>query len=252
MEDLLKVWNEYYEKTDNDTILKDNSFFSLEVSSILDQVHFYIDKNPKVRTEILELGSATGYLAETIVDSVRKKYGIQVVYTGVDFSEVAINKSRRRNLMNCSFFKDDFIEFLKKNLIQYDLIISQRSIMAIMDDKAQQMLLKMIRKRLNIDGAGIFSEGSRQALLELNRLRKNLNLDDLQKIWHSLYVDQEYLKKIFPSVRIIDFSSLYWLITRVIYPFFEEPKHNSSIHKFASQLKQSGNYGLVKLFLVKP
>lgn len=68
---------------------------------------------------------------------------------------------------------------------------------------------------------------------------------------HSLYVDENIIKSNFKKSKIMDFSSTYWLITRVIYPYFQNPKHNSEIHKFSSGLTQSGNYGLVKLFLVE-
>jgi hypothetical protein len=56
------------------------------------------------------------------------------------------------------------------------------------------------------------------------------------------------VRAVFPSLEIIDYSSTYWLITRVVYPYFAEPKHNTALHDFAAGLHQDGPYGLVKLF----
>ena len=71
------------------------------------------------------------------------------------------------------------------------------------------------------------------------------------KVWHSCYLDENIFQTIFPICEKFDFSSTYWLITRVIYPFFEEPKHNSPIHKFAANISQVGDYSLTKLFVVQ-
>jgi len=98
---------------------------------------------------------------------------------------------------------------------------------------------------------GIFSEVTTQAFKKLQTLRKKIKLPPLEKIWHSHHLDETIIPKMFHHSEIIDFSSTYWLITRVIYPFFEEPKHNTAIHKFASNLSQDGDYGLVKMFIVK-
>lgn len=247
-ENLTKVWDNYYQKSKKNYILKDDNFFKLEIQTISDQISFYIEKNKKP-LKILELGSGSGFLASIICSKILKKSKYD--YLGVDFSQQAINKANKRKIKNCTFFQSDFLDFFSETNEIFDIIITQRSIMAVMNNKDQKKLLSFIKKHMKKNSIGIFSEVTTQAFKKLQTLRKKLNLPPLEKIWHSHHLDESFIPKIFPHSEIIDYSSTYWLITRVIYPYFEEPKHNSVIHNFASNLSQNGNYGMVKLFLVK-
>ncbi len=252
MDDVVKVWNDYYMDGCSDTAIKDKHFFSLEVDSLVKQVckaSALIKKEP---ITILEIGVGTGYLASMVVKKINLLLGVNVQYVGVDFSDVAIKVARKRNIPGSKFIVSDFLDFMAKDNRHYDIIISQRSIMAVLDPIDQQGLLEMVQQHLKVDGMGIFSECTTQSLGKINSLREQLGVGPIEKVWHSLYLDQHKIENVFSSVSIVDFSSTYWLITRVIYPYFEEPKHNSPIHKFASKLPQTENYGLAKIFLVRP
>jgi SAM-dependent methyltransferase len=251
MEELVEVWNNYY-AADSDTAIKDRYFFSLEVAGIVRHVRDEQLRGSRTAISILELGSATGYLAKSIVEGLAEFSALPVSYVGVDFSEVAVEKANSRGIKGCTFVASDFFEYLTGDGNHYDLVVTQRSIMAILDRDAQLRLLQMVREHLKDSGLGILSEGTQQGLDELNRLRAQLGIAPFDQIWHSLYVDQNHMRQIFSSVSVEDFSSTYWLITRAIYPYFEEPKHNTLLHKFASELPQIGDFGLVKFFLVRP
>ena len=251
MNDLLKVWNDYYSDADTDTAIKDKHFFSLEVMSIIRQVSEELVHRPRVSLTILELGAGTGYLAKSIVEHVIEGFGIPVSYVGVDFSEVAIAKANRREIQGAKFVASDFFEYLNEDKQHYDIVVTQRSIMAILDRNSQLRLLQVIRQHLKDDGLGIFSEGTQQALDKLNYLRERLGVPPFHRIWHSLHVDQGHIRQVFSSVDVVDFSSTYWLITRVIYPYFQEPQHNTPLHQFAAELPQIGDHGLVKIFLAR-
>ena len=250
MKKLTKVWNEYYNESQKNTILKDDNFFKLEIDSIIKNLILEINKINKSSIKILELGSGTGFLASKIISSL-KKNKIQCNYTGIDFSQVAILKANKRNIKNCEFVNSDFIDFLKSNKKEYDFIITQRSIMAIMEKTTQLVLLKLIKKSLSKKGVGLICECTVQALKKIQKLRKELGMIPLDKIWHSRYVETNTMSSLFTNVKIIDFASTYWFLTRIIYPYFEEPKHNTIFHEFVSNLPQEGNYGLVKLFIVQ-
>ena len=247
-DNLSKVWDNYYQKSRKNYILKDDNFFKLEIQAISNQISNYTNKNKKP-LNILELGSGSGFLASIICSKILKKSTYH--YLGVDFSKQAVNKANKRKIKNCTFVQNDFLDFFSKTNEFFDIIITQRSIMAIMNNKDQKKLLTFIKKHMNQKSVGIFSEVTTQAFKNLQKLRKKLKLSPLVKIWHSHHLDESVISKIFPHSEIIDYSSTYWLITRVIYPYFEEPKHNSLIHNFASNLSQEGDYGMVKLFLVK-
>ena len=102
MKKLTKVWNEYYNESQKNTILKDDNFFKLEIDSIIKNLILEINKINKSSIKILELGSGTGFLASKIISSL-KKNKIQCNYTGIDFSQVAILKANKRNIKNCEF-----------------------------------------------------------------------------------------------------------------------------------------------------
>lgn len=248
MKNLISVWNQYYDEND-DTALKDKNFFKLEIETIIENIlsHVHFFQKP---VKILELGSGTGYLAFVISNVLRKK-NIQFDYVGIDFSDQAIKKSKRRQLENCLFTKSDFNKFLKNNGTKFDYIITQRSIIAIMDKKEQEELLIEIKNSMHKNSIGLFSEITTQAFEQIQELRKKLGVKPLDKVWHSLYLDETLVSDIFSRITVKDFSSTYWLITRVIYPFFAEPKHNSKIHDFAAKLDQNGKHGLVKLFVAR-
>ncbi len=247
---LVDVWNSQYINSD-DTALKDKNYFDLEVNAIIEQIMKYIQTNNITSLNILELGSGTGLLSSLINYILSQNDVCHYFYTGVDFSNVAVKKSNDRNILHSKFIQNDFISFFENNTKKFDIIISQRSIMALMDDESHIKLLKLLKNSLSDDGIGIFSESTKQSFEKIQKLRKELSLPPLEKVWHSCYLDENIFKTIFSSFDIFDFSSTYWLITRVIYPYFEEPKHNSLIHKFAAGLTQNGNYSLTKLFVVK-
>jgi hypothetical protein len=120
--------------------------------------------------------------------------------------------------------------------------------MAILDRSLQAQLLSEIKAHLEVEGAALISEGTQDAFKRMAALRESLKVEPYKDIWHCLYIEEEDLYGTFGQVGCRDFASLYWLVTRVIYPHFEEPKHNSTVHAFAEQLDQTGDYGLVKLF----
>ena len=247
---LIDVWNSQY-VTSDDTSLKDKNYFDLETNAIIEQIIKYVQKINSSSLNILELGSGTGLLSSLITSKLSEKIYGSFSYTGVDFSDVAVKKSNDRNINNCKFIQNDFINFFENNNEKFDIIISQRSIMALMDNESHIKLLQLLKKSLSNQGIGIFSEVTKQSFEKIQKLRKELSIDPLEKVWHSCYLDEKIFQTVFTSCNIFDFSSIYWLITRVIYPYFEEPKHNSLIHNFASNLSQIGNYGLTKLFVVQ-
>ena len=95
------------------------------------------------------------------------------------------------------------------------------------------------------------SEGTARGFATLNDLRQRSGQAKLDNIWHCQYVDEEVVRDVFDSITIHDYASTYWLITRVIYSFEREPRHNTPIHDLAANLPQVGEFGLVKLIVAK-
>jgi SAM-dependent methyltransferase len=251
-DDMATFWNDYYLESAGDTTIKDRQFFRIELEALTRAFGEVVSKmSPKSGMRVLELGSGTGILAETLLSRLPESLRRSIQYVGVDFSSDATKKAMSRNLAGAEFVASDFFEYFKQNKQGFDLVIAQRSIMAILDHEMQRNLLIAVRESLLPTGVGILSEATRQGFDALNGLRNRLGVKPIEKIWHCLYLDENEIKQVFGNVDIIDYSSMYWLITRVIYPYFEEPKHNTVIHELAASLPQGEGFGLVKLIRVK-
>jgi SAM-dependent methyltransferase len=245
IEEVTRTWNDYYADESRDTAIKDDRFFQLETEELVARI--VTEATDRATARILELGSATGYVADIVMGAVPQ--GIATTYTGVDVSDVACERARARKLPGARFEADDFLSFLGSNENEYDIVVTQRSIMALLSRAEQTELLQGVRRCLSPGGTAVLSEGTQQALDRLNDLRAQAGVEPFARVWHSLYVDEQAIKDAFDHVEVHDFSSLYWLLTRVVYPSFEEPQHNSPFHSFAASLPQVGDFGLVKLFV---
>jgi SAM-dependent methyltransferase len=248
-EELVDVWDNYYTSME-DTAIRDRPFFELEVEAITSRVRALAEAAQVASLRVLELGSGTGFLAERVVERIRP-LGVELHFDGVDFSAIGVERAVRRELPECDFHEADFLAFVQAADDAYDIIITQRSIMAILEPDPQTRLLEGIRDLLKPSGAGLLSEGSVQGLDRLNELRAGLDVDRLEKVWHSRYLDEQEVERVFGSVEIVHFAPLYWLITRVVYPYFEEPRHNTPLHDFAATLPQAGDFSPVRLFAVR-
>jgi hypothetical protein len=92
----------------------------------------------------------------------------------------------------------------------------------------------------------LITGGSSKITLPLvKKLRKKF-----KKIWHSLYLEENQLFKIFNNVEFDDFCSTYFLVTRVFYPYFQTPQHNQKIHDIVAVMPNFGKNSFLKLALV--
>lgn len=250
---LKDTWDSYYKNASGPTVLKDEAFFKMEVKAILDECRQYIRENASKSLKIVELGSGLGGLAKELEKNLGSELLDQYSYIGIDFSEPAVQKSKDLGLRYSDFLATDFMTGLREIEGKPDIIVTQRSVMALMEQEAQAELLKQIRSSLKPGGLAVLSEGTQKGLKGLKELRAQLGVSsDFDKVWHSEYLDDALVMSLFDNrVEVKDYSSIYWLITRVIYPYFQEPKHNSAIHSFASGLPQTGDFGLVKLFVCR-
>ena len=244
---LEKVWNKQYEKNDN-TALKDNHLFELEFEAICTSIYSHVNSHKKIK--VLELGCGTGFLIEKLTHHFNK-LGIELLCDCVDFSDKAIDLAKDKKISNVKFYCDDFFNFLENSVDSYNFIISQRSIMAIMEYDKQTKLLNLIKKSLCEKGVGIFSECFEEQLIKLNNCREIMGLNPIEKVWHSLYLKNDQLDNVFLDVKFMDFCSTYFFVTRVIYPFFKKPIHNQDIHERAFKLPNKGDFGFLRLAIVK-
>ncbi len=244
-----QLWDDYYAASDGDTILKDANFFRMEVTAISEALNREVVRLGRP-VSILEFGSGTGALAETLLAALPGEFRDGTSYCGVDFSVDACAKANARNLADATFVAEDFLRFLDRNEQRFDLIVTQRSIMAVIAEDQHTLMLESLPGALAPAGALILSEATQQAFDRVNALRSEVDISSMEPIWHCRYLDEGQVSRLFPTADFQDFASLYWLITRVIYPFSAEPLHNTPLHDMAARLEQTGDFGLVKLIVV--
>ena len=246
--DLVDVWNVQY-GDERDTALKDRNLFSIEVDALKAQVIRNLPATGPVR--ILELGCGTGYLLQEVGRLLESRGRRNYRLVGVDFARNAIDTAVGRSLRNTDFECGGFAEFFGKTREKFDLILSQRSVMALMSDEEQSDVLQQICEALAPEGVVIIAECFRNGFDRFNDLREQAGLEPIDKVWHSRHVDESALEKIFGQVEFVSYCSTYMLVTRLVYPFFEDPVHNHAIHDLAARLPESGDHAFLKIAVLR-
>lgn len=246
---------DYYEKKvkENKNLpaasMPDAILVEKEISLILN----YIEDGDKV----LDVGCANGY--STLKYAVEKYCYVK----GIDFSRSMIKNAMQecRKLKGKIKYKVKFeigdVTKLKERDNQFDKAVSKRCVINLPSWKLQRRALSELIRILKIGGELLLSEASRQGWENLNKLRQEFGLQPIPQPWFNLYLDEE---KLFPfmeknnlqRIEVINFSSTYYIGSRVIQPFVigknKEPDYNSEINHLFSLLPSYGNYGTQKIY----
>lgn len=116
------------------------------------------------------------------------------VVHAVDFSETRLQKARERlrGRNNVVFKQVDFLSIYKLDS-DYDVVVSQRFLINLMEWPLQQQVLLDLMSVLKPGGIFLMLEGSRQGVASLNQFRAALHLEPLSVKWHNLFFDDEAL-----------------------------------------------------------
>ena len=208
---------------------------------------------------LLDAGCANGYSSLEFAKSGQLKV------TGVDYSEAMILDAQKllttnpKKLQKKVNFKVGNVLDLKEKDNHYDQVVSKRCIINLPTWELQQKALNEFIRVLRPKGALILSEASLQGWQNMNQLRKEFGLPIIPQPWHNLYLDDHklllHLGKKAELVAVINFSSTYYLGSRVLQPFIigrdREPRYDSEINRLFSILPSIGDYGTQKLYLFK-
>lgn len=252
------VWDEFAQKyrTDRRTSTPDAYLVDLEIRTL----------NRIIREggTFLDVGCGNGY---TSIKLALKK---NLKITGVDISIEMIKYANQLLQQHATKLKGavefragdilapDFIETL--NLGSYDTALTKRTIINVLTWKEQKESISMIWRLLKPQGYLIMIEATTQGYDNMNRLREKFGIPKTPVRWHNKYLDEEklvpFLKEKFDVIRISNFSSTYYIGSRVIQPillkpFGKEPSYDSFLNRVFSILPSCGNYGIQKLFICR-
>jgi ubiquinone/menaquinone biosynthesis C-methylase UbiE len=145
----------------------------------------------------------------------------------VDFSETRLQKARERlkERDNVTFKQVDFLGTYELDS-DYDVIVSQRFLINLMEWPLQQKVLLDLAARLKPGGRLLLLEGSRQGVDSLNEFRQALGLEPIDIKWHNLFFDDQALVEFMGEhgYPLVDHDGLgtYFLLTRGVRPTLDQ------------------------------
>jgi len=211
-------------------------------------------------SSVLDLGCGDGKTIETLC----AKFGCKG--TGLDFSHAMVQLADERSYklksrLELTFVTGD-IRKIKQQLAgqQFDFVLTDRSLINLEKSIEQLEAIGNIANLVRPGGHYLAIENFVEGNERLNELRKNFELPPIPIRWHNKFFEEnsfiEEAQKHFGGVRKIDFSSAYYLATRVIYSKLcqvdgIEPDYGHPIHEFSVSLPQIGDFSPIKLFILR-
>jgi len=198
---------------------------------------------------VLDIGCGSGDGAKYVMERCEE-------YTGFERSKTMIKKFKEK--YSHKIVEGDMKDIPEEFDGKFSVVMCQRSLINLETREEQKAVLKRIRKLLKPKGRILLCEAYEEGLEELNRLRKELGLDEMKPRWHNLYLTNKLVKEALSNWTIIHFEdfSLYYLITRVLraaaeYP--DIPTEDSQLNEVAQKIheKKLSGTGMMMIGPVK-
>ncbi|GBF32292.1 methyltransferase [Desulfocucumis palustris] len=177
-------------------------------------------------------------------------------YVGGDYSEdmifIANNELEKHQTSGDIQFKVMDVMNLSKYGDTYDVIISDRCLINLGNLNNRKQALWEISKCLQSGSWYLMIENFLEGHIEMNKMREYLDLDEIPVRWHNSFFSykelEDSIKHIFKISSFENISSLYYLVTRVVYSKLCEiqkrtPDYDNPIYKVAAKLPPAGNFG---------
>lgn len=209
---------------------------------------------------VLDIGCANGF--GTIELASRRPIKIK----GIDYAEEMIAAARKVLNQNKDILKGE-VSFDIGNILHlnekenyYNKVITKRVVINLENLENQIKAAKEVHRVLKPEGIFYMSEASADGLKRINALRREFLLDELKEPWHNKYIDEnnfiEGISDLFEVIDILNFSSTYYVGSRVLQPFINKllnktPNYLSEINNLFKQLPSYGDYGIQKLFILR-
>jgi len=138
-----------------------------------------------------------------------------------------------------------------------DVVISDRCLINLTSWELQQQAMEQVARVLKPGGLFLVIENFVQGQAHFDEQRRAVGLDPIPVRWHNLPLDEDRFlsaaARNFELVNIDAVSSLYYLVTRVVYSKLcvldgTEPSYEHPICEIAAQLPHVGDFGPVKMF----
>jgi len=216
----------------------------------------------KNKKEILDIGCGDGYVTIQLAKSFPRSH-----FLGGDYSEQMINvakmraeKEKSKLGKNLNFKLLDVLHLKDQNR-KFNVIISDRCLINLPSRSLQKKAISEIAASLTPKGYYLMIENFIEGHRAMNDLRRKLRLKEIPVRWHNTYLDENFVKKeilkYFSVVKKENISSIYYLITRMVYSKIcqleqREPDYDHPIYEIAANLDLSlGNFGPINLLTLR-
>jgi len=259
-DEIRKVWDERAQahKEDSRASMPDRFLIDLEIRRL--------SRHILHGDAVLDIGCANGYTDLKIAS--RRKARI----TGFDNSEAMISEARKALAAaplsqeakgRIVFETGDLLdpEIVKKYQPQnFDKVVTKRVLINIPTWEGQQQAIENIYHILAQGKVYIMMESTLQGYENISRMRERFGIERTQVRWHNKYLDENtlipFLKRMFDIEQAVNFSSTYYVGSRVIQPlllkpFGKEPSYDFVLNRLFAWLPSLGDRGIQKMFVLR-
>lgn len=236
--------------------MKDETTREFEISSIMACLEHAASRISPSR--LLEIGCGNGYLLGLIRDRFP-----DIDLVGLDLSPEMVELANKRNIPSAEIGEGD-VRHLPYADGHFDVVVSERCLINILDAKAQDEALDEVCRVLAPGGYLVMIEAFTDGLENLNRARDEIGLAPIPMTHHNLWFDKpRFLEAIAGRLEIVaapdgseipsrNFLSSYFFVSRVLYPAVTqaELKYNTEFVRFFRFLPPQGDFSPIQLFLL--
>lgn len=235
------------QSTTNDYYLRE-----IEINTLSHYISELINESQK---ELLvgDIGCGDGYVTSSLASNFT-----EAKFFGYDYSSEMVKNANTRKSLNCIF---DIADIIHDKLDQkFDVLYTTRCLINLPDVELQKKALMTIHESLGENGFYFMIENFIDGHANFNEVRENFGLEPIPVRNHNLFFSHnwldDYIKDKFDIIKIENISSMYYLVSRIIYSKICQengvlPDYFDIHHSLASKLPFNGNFGPVKLLLLK-
>jgi SAM-dependent methyltransferase len=188
---------------------------------------------------LVDVGCGAGYATRIYAEHVGSAVGL-------DFSAEMIQRAQSKQVASkpIEFFEHDILGDPGKWRQAFDVALSVRCLINILDAEKQRIAIDNIAQMLKPGGRFLFVEGVQEGRHALNDLRNEVGLPTMPTVWHNLDFKigetLDYLQRDFQLLERRSFGT-FDLISRVAHPLMvwpEDPKYAAKINEVGARLSR--------------
>ena len=211
---------------------------------------------------VLDVGCGNGYSTLQVAGAFP-----EVHFLGIDYSEKMIEAARK--LLGAqphlgsrvAFQVGDVLDITATcGTVTFAVVMTDRCLINLDSFEKQAQAVAQIAAHTKPGGHYIAIENFLEGQANMDAARRAIGLEGIPIRWHNLYFTEPGFRAIvepfFDCITFHDFSSSYYLATRVIYSAMckmrgEEPDYHHEIHRLAVKLPWCGQFSPIRMAVMR-